>query len=67
MQKYIIIDNSKPVVFDNRISHKDIAGNSNVTSAGFVDRGKCFGHSDSLNISSSPADYKLIKFLLKTC
>lgn len=65
MLKYVIVDNIKPIIFDTSIQHSDIGGNLNITSAGFIENGKCFGFSDSLNISSKETDSKLIsKYLL---
>ena len=60
IQKYIIIDNIKPVIFDITLQHSQIAGNLNITSAGFLENGKCFGRSDSLNIESKPTDSYII-------
>lgn len=67
MQKYIIIDNSFPIIFDCRLQHKDVASNLNVTSAGFLDReGNCSGGSDSLGIDSNPVnDSKIINLFLR--
>ena len=66
MQKYIIINETKPIIFDITLCHKDIAGEQNVTSAGFVDRdGTCFGLADSLGITSKKSDTKLIRTFLR--
>lgn len=61
MQKYIIIDNFKPIIFDVTLQHKDIAGDFNVTSAGFIENNICFGRSDSLNIESKESDLRIIQ------
>lgn len=67
MQKYVIIDNLFPIIFDCNLQHKDVAANLNVTSAGFLDRdGNCYGGSDSLGIDSDPEnDTKIIKLFLR--
>ena len=61
MQKYVIIDHFKPILFDISLQHSQVAGNLYVTSAGFIENGRCFGRSDSLNIESNPKDYRIIR------
>ena len=61
MQKYIIIDHFKPILFDISLQHSQVAGYLNVTSAGFIEEDRCFGRSDSLNIDSNPNDYRIIR------
>lgn len=66
--KYIIIDNTKPVIFSKAIEHIDEANGRNVTSAGFckINSIACsvfvvaYGRSESLNIDSKPADGRII-------
>lgn len=65
MLKYVIIDNFKPIIFDVTFLHKDIAGNYNVTSAGFINNNICFGRSDSLDIDSKETDLRIIKNYFK--
>lgn len=66
MQKYIVIDNIKFILFDITISHSVIGEGKNVTSAGFVENGVCTGRSDSLNINSKESDNLLLKCFLKS-
>lgn len=66
MQKYIIVDSFRPIIFETSLPHNIVAGNLNVTSAGFIENGKCFGRSDSLNIESNESDIKIIKRFLKS-
>ncbi len=66
--KYIIVDNLFPVIFPIYISHKDIAQNQNITSAGFIDYdGKVYGFSDTLNLHSNEKDQKIIDRVLIRC
>ena len=53
MLKYIVINGSEMIIFPPTLQHKDVAGSMCVTSAGFIEGGKCYGQSDSLNISSN--------------
>lgn len=65
MQKYIIIDNSKVVLFDISLNHSTVASGQNVTSAGFIDKESCFGLSDSLGVLSKKSDSKIIAMYLR--
>lgn len=61
MLKYIVINGNEMIIFPPTIQHKGIAGDMNVTSAGFIEGGRCYGQSDSLNISSKESDNRLLK------
>ena len=63
MLKYIVINGSEMILFPPTLQHKDVAGNMFVTSAGFIEGGKCYGQSDSLNISSKESDNRLLKLI----
>ena len=66
MQKYIIIDEIYPIVFDLSLNHCDVAKDKNITSAGFIDRdGTCFGLSDTLGITSKKTDTSTIRRFLR--
>ena len=59
--KYLIIQSESglpcAIVFNEALTHKDVAGNMKVLSAGFVEVGShevsVYGHSESLNIKSN--------------
>lgn len=63
MLKYIVINGSEMIIFPPTLQHKDVAGSMCVTSAGFIEDGKCYGQSDSLNISSKESDNRLLKLI----
>ena len=65
MLKYVVVENMYPIIFDPSLTHKDIASNLNVTSAGFIENGKCYGYSDSLNLGISEKDEYIIRIHLK--
>lgn len=68
--KYIVFENGGAVLFGNELSHKDVAGNRRVKSAGFcvVETGRnsfddivlktcsCFGYSESLGVEAHPCE-----------
>ena len=71
MAKYIIFDLGLAVVFDEILTHKDVArcSRDEVVAAGFCDiqdNGcvKVYGHSESLGIPSRPQDAHLIQLSL---
>lgn len=69
--KYIIIDNDFPIIFDEELSHKMVAGSMVPTSAGYLsifeNEIACHGESLELDISSNPEkDRLLIKRLFRT-
>lgn len=72
--KYIIFANGEPIIFSDTLSHKEVAGNHMVNSAGFCRietyrnqwddvRAKVsvWGRSDSLNVESCQEDAKEIE------
>lgn len=73
--KYVIIDKIYPVIFFGGILHSAMLKlGGDITSAAFLkfyidEHGKIsvavFGHSESLGISSKPADAEIIKAILK--
>jgi len=78
MAKYLIIQSESglpcAIIFNEALSHKDVAGNMKVISAGFVEirENKCdgglfaktFGYSESLNANSNPRDKDYIELAL---
>ena len=70
--KYLIIESETKlpcaVIFNEALTHKDVAGNMKVISAGFVEVGShevsVYGHSESLNIKSKPIDKDYIELAL---
>jgi len=75
MAKYIITENQLglpcAIVFSEALSHKDVAGNMKVLSAGFYGEVDSFtkqkhvyGYSESLNIASKPNDHQYIELAL---
>lgn len=68
--KYIVFENGGAVLFGDELSHKDVAGNRRVRSAGFciVETGRnsfddivlktcsCFRHSESLGVKAHPCE-----------
>lgn len=63
--KYIVVDESHPVIFPETLVHADVGRRFNVTSAGFCQRypdGKwrCWGESLSLGIKSDQFDEDLL-------
>jgi hypothetical protein len=72
MAKYIITLNQSglpcAVIFNEALTHKDVAGNMKVISAGFVEVGSheanVYGFSESLNIASNPRDKDYIELAL---
>lgn len=70
--KYVIIDNSYPVLFTGAMAHSDFKNHGfNITSAGFVDIGDpknpcTYGKSMSLGLEpDKPQDDILIEIMLK--
>lgn len=74
--KYIILNNGDAVVFGNGTSHKEVAGNRPVLSAGFCrietyvnDMGdlrahvSVWGKSDTLGVASDPSDKQAIEMV----
>ena len=72
--KYIIFQDNSAVIFSESISHKSIAGDMPVSSAGFCQietyrnqfddiraKASCWGKSDSLGIAAFPSDNKIIE------
>jgi len=70
MAKYLIIQSESglpcAVVFSEALSHKDVAGNMKVISAGFCDvkEKRHFGYSESLNLESQKDDWQYIELAL---
>lgn len=70
MAKYLIIQSESglpcAIVFNEALTHKDVAGNMNVISAGFCDikEKRHFGYSESLNVESKQDDWKYIELAL---
>lgn len=67
--KYIMVDEIFPIIFTEAMTHKHIAGNKNVTSAGFVSisvdsefnkKATAYGKSISLGKESKPEDSEII-------
>ncbi len=71
--KYIVFRDESCAIFPDSTSHKEIAGNKPVKSAGFCivetyrnnfddicANVSCYGKSDSLNIESSPNDNNIL-------
>lgn len=63
MLKYIVIDEKEMIIFPPTLQHRDIARDLCVTSAGFIEDGKCYGQSDSLGIGYKESDNKLLKLI----
>lgn len=65
--KYIMINHSHPVIFDNQLTHDMFVGlPGRITSAGFVkitpdNKIKCFGESISLQMEPAKIDELIIK------
>lgn len=79
MAKYLIIENqlSLPcaVIFNEALTHKDVAGNMRVQSAGFCSIGQSndgeyhvctWGHSESLGVGRLVSDESYIKLAMKS-
>jgi len=67
--KYIVttsLDNvPAAILFAESLTHKDVAGNLKVSSAGFCNAlGDVWGHSESLGIKSNPKDSKHVVLAL---
>lgn len=70
--KYVIIGDAFPIILHEAIEHRSVVGETPATSAGFVAiknvggiiQARCYGHSQSLNMSSAPDDSELIENFL---
>lgn len=68
--KYVIINESYPIVFSPAQNHSDFKIMGNITSAGFCSLGEDgriipYGKSMSLGISSDPTDEILLSMLFR--
>jgi hypothetical protein len=63
--KYLIVQSTGcdlAILFDEILSHKDVAGTRQVVSAGFCDHlGNVFGESVTLGLNSKPEDTWIIR------
>ena len=66
--KYVMIEECTPVIFTDPISHKDLKGHGEITSAGFLhfESGELhvYGESLSLKMGPGPRDKELIEAFL---
>lgn len=65
--KYIVVNDTQPVIFPRTLVHADVAysAGGRITSAGFCEHDRmvgwsCWGHSESLDISSKASDSDLL-------